>query len=474
MRFNRISIKLGVTIISLLLVVLLPLGFVLNQVVSSFYYSQIEDEINTLSSNYANAITQSGTMKMVQMIETIADFSNVRLVAVDKDGQLIVSSAVPGMDTGMLVSGKQRELLARGEELRGEYVDPSTGSRYLVSAKPFFMGEFFAGGVYVLSSLEDIERSLYQLRQMFILSGAGAFLLALGIILVMSRKLSAPLVQMEKATRKIARGNLETRINMTSGDETGSLAKAINDLAIDLKRYRDTRREFFANISHELRTPITYLEGYANVLKEEFYQTEEEKDQYLTIISNESKRLVRLIEDLFDLSKIEEGKLSLHHESIDLQEIAEDAIQRASLKAKDKGIDLKLVVNNDIELVVGDGLRMQQIFGNLLDNAIRYTDIGSVGIKLESLDTDEVKVTIEDTGKGIPLEELPYIFERFYRVEKSRSREHGGTGLGLSIVKQLTELQEGEIEVYSEVGKGTRFEIKFPKRKNDESESGAE
>lgn len=470
MRFNRISVKLGVTIISLLLVVLLPLGFVINEIVSGFYYDQVEDEIDKLSSRYANAITSSENIMMVPMVETMAEFSDVKLFTVDENGKIIVSSGVPGLVPGNIISNQQRKSLLEGESSHGEYKDPTTGNHFLVSGKPIYMGESFVGGVFVLSSIETIHQSLYQLRQMFILSGVGAFLLALGMILVLSRKLSDPLVQMEKATRKIAKGDLETRVSITSNDESGSLAKAINDLAVDLKRYRDTRREFFANISHELRTPMTYLEGYANILKEGLYQTEEEKIQYLDIIHKESMRVTRLIEDLFELSKIEEGKLALQKEAIDLQEVLENVIQKVKIKADEKEIDIRLYAENGLESVYGDGLRMEQIFSNLLDNAIRYTERGSVKVTMVALKSKLIRVTIEDSGRGIPGDELPYIFERFYRVEKSRSRDFGGTGLGLSIVRNLIELQNGNIRVESEVGSGTRFEVSFPSIETQERE----
>jgi signal transduction histidine kinase len=207
---------------------------------------------------------------------------------------------------------------------------------------------------------------------------------------------------------------------------------------------------------------MTYLEGYANILKEGLYQTEEERIQYLDIIQKESMRVTRLIEDLFELSKIEEGKLTLHKEEIDLQEVLENVIQKVNLKANEKEIELDLSIDDGMESVYGDGLRMEQIFSNLLDNAIRYTERGTVKVSMEVVESKYVKVTIEDTGQGIPKDELPYIFERFYRVEKSRSRDYGGTGLGLSIVKNLIELQDGSIQVESEVGSGTRFEICFP------------
>ena len=267
---------------------------------------------------------------------------------------------------------------------------------------------------------------------------------------------------MEQATRRIAAGNLDTRVTSVSQDEIGSLAMAINDLAKDLQRYRDTRNEFFANISHELKTPITYLEGYANVVSQELYETEEEKRKYLDIISQEAKRLDRLIAELFDLSKMEEGKIPLTPEPVQVSELLHFVIEKVSMKAAAKGLQIKENIEHSNIFIYGDPHRLQQIFLNLLDNAIRYTQHGSITITVKEKH-GMVCTSIEDTGPGIPEDELPYLFERFYRVEKSRSREHGGSGLGLAIAKKLVELHHGKIQVFSEYGKGTTFEVYLQK-----------
>ncbi|MFC4767008.1 sensor histidine kinase [Effusibacillus consociatus] len=462
MRWNRIVLKLGGSIILLFLLVLLPLGFVTDQIFSGFYYRQVQDQIDVLSSRYAQSIANSRDMMTVSMIEMMGNFADVKLFIVDADGKIIANSGVSDVSEGSFVPPAETKTLAQGGSIQKEYEDPVSKDRFLVSGKPILSGNAFYGGVYVLSSIKGVHESVQKVRELLILSGIGAFFLGLGFTFVLSRKLSDPLIQMEKATRQIAKGELDTRVEVTSGDEIGSLAQAVNDLANDLRRYRDNRSEFFANISHELRTPITYLEGYSKVLKDRLYQTEEEKEQYLEIIHQESKRLTRLIDDLFELSKMEEGKVGLNFEWIDLAEIVENSVQKTSLKAKAKGLEIKADIQRDLPLVWGDGLRMEQIFMNLLDNAIRYTEQGGISVQMRSGDRGQVEVLIEDTGIGIPEEELPYIFERFYRVEKSRSREHGGTGLGLAIVKKLVDLQHGTIEVFSQVRKGTRFVIKFP------------
>ena len=461
MILNRIVIKLGGTILLLFLMVLLPLGFVIDRAFSDFYYSEVRTEIEELSSRYAGSLAVSNLSQAPYMIEKMGEFSNIKLYIVDTRGAIIANSGIPSAVKGSSIPAKELLALSQGKSLEKEWIEPLNNQRYLVSGKPIMAENQFYGGVYVVSSLETIDQSVERIRSMLWLSGIGAFFLAVAFIYVLSRKLSDPLIQMEQATRKIAKGDLKTRVSILSKDEMGSLAYAINDLAFDLQKYRESRSEFFSNISHELRTPMTSIEGYTKVLKEKLYETEEEKEQYLDIIHQESIRLTRIIGDLFELSKMEEGKLGFHFEWIDLSEVMDSVIQKTKWKAKEKELEMSAQIEDDLPFVYCDGHRMAQIFTNLLDNAIRYTEQGTISLEMLK-ENNKVKITVEDTGIGISEEELAYIFERFYRVEKSRSREFGGTGLGLAIVKNLVEQQEGSIQVFSKTGIGTRFEIIFP------------
>ncbi len=197
------------------------------------------------------------------------------------------------------------------------------------------------------------------------------------------------------------------------------------------------------------------------MLKQGLYRTEGERLHYLNIIENETERMVRLINDLFDLSKMEEGKIDLQMSTIDLTEVLENALLKVKMDFEKKGLTLKTQIDENVPYIEADGIRLEQIFTNLLGNAVRYTEKGSVSVNVWNAG-NKVHVIIEDTGVGIPEKDLPLVFERFHRVEKSRSRKLGGTGLGLSIVRNLVELQNGTISVSSQVGKGTRFQLSFP------------
>jgi signal transduction histidine kinase len=462
---NSIVTKLGLTILFTIMVILLPLGFVTNKIFLNFYYSQIYEEVDSLSSKYAT-ITDIESKSTLEMFEKLADLTYKEIVVVDKKGSVLGNSGIRVMYKGSKINKVQYELLFNGASVEEEVTDPSSNERYLAIGKPVQQNGEFKGAIFVYASMSDMYVSLERFQDILLLAGAGALLIALGITFIVSKKLASPLLNMEEATRKISSGDYETRLIVHSKDEIGFLARAINDLSMEIKSVRDNRREFFANISHELKTPITYLEGYANVLKNNLVSSKEERDQYLDIIEKEAKRLSTLIDDLFELAKMEEGKIELELQEIDLKDLIKHVSTKSMIRVNKKGLSLKFMNEDEVPSVLGDGLRLEQIMTNLIENAIRYTEKGSITISLSTVRA-VVKVKIKDTGPGIPKEDITHLFERFYRVEKSRSRNHGGTGLGLAIVKNLVELQGGTITVCSELGIGTTFELSLPQYKDD-------
>ncbi|WP_379152655.1 sensor histidine kinase [Paenibacillus sp. sgz5001063] len=462
MKNNIIGFKLGLVIMSVFVIVLLFLGIAIDRMFSSFFYKEMQTETNELASHFT-IMAESQDTTSEQMMRTFAEFSNVSIFNISRDSSINLHSGVHDSADRSFIHTADLARIFAGKSVSFQYKDPA-GHRYFVTGQPIKTGRTISSALYLMSSTASMEQSLASVRDILLLSGMGALVLALGITWFIARVLSRPLVQMQKATRKIAAGELETRLAIRSVDEIGFLAAAINDLAIDLQRYRDTRQEFLANISHELRTPITYLQGYAKVVKGELYETEEEKKQYLDIIDQEAHRIQHLVDDLFELAKMEEGQIPLNLEMVDLKLVVDQAARKLDLAAKEKGLSITVLHSGQAANLHGDRKRMEQIVMNLLENAVRYTDEGKINIQLKYT-SDVVHFIVEDTGMGIPEDELPYIFDRFYRVEKSRSRQYGGTGLGLSIVKKLVELLGGSIGITSKVGVGTRCEVRFPLRK---------
>lgn len=231
----------------------------------------------------------------------------------------------------------------------------------------------------------------------------------------------------------------------------------------ELKKLEQMRKDFVANVSHELKTPITSIKGFTETLLDGAKENEETLEEFLNIILKESGRLETLIQELLDLSKIEQQGYLLSLQRLNIGVLLEEAMKILSGKALDKNIELLFETEEKDVFIEGDMYRLKQVFINLLTNAISYTpNGGKVIITLEDFERNVV-VKIKDTGIGITKKEIPRIFERFYRVDRARSRDSGGTGLGLAIVKHLVEAHKGHIAVESKVGVGTTFMIELPR-----------
>lgn len=230
-----------------------------------------------------------------------------------------------------------------------------------------------------------------------------------------------------------------------------------------IRRLEKMRSEFVANVSHELRTPVTSIKGFSETLLDGAMEDLEISRSFLTIINEESDRLNRLITDILDLSKIEQKKMPLKIEKVDLVQLVHETVRLVREEARARDITIYLPLSTDSTLDA-DRDRLQQVILNLVGNAILYTlEGGEITITVEEIGANQVELTVSDTGIGIPQEHLPRIFERFYRVDKARSRESGGTGLGLAIVKHLVESHHGTIHVESREGEGTVFTVLLPK-----------
>lgn len=231
----------------------------------------------------------------------------------------------------------------------------------------------------------------------------------------------------------------------------------------ELKKLEQMRKDFVANVSHELKTPMTSIKGFSETLLDGAMEDKETREYFLNIILKETDRLQSLINDLLDLSNIEQESFQLNISDVDLKNILEEVTVMIKGKAEQKEIDIETKIEIEHPVIQADLYRIKQIFINLINNALTYT-MNHGKVKIECVDLgDRYKVNISDTGVGISKEQIPRIFERFYRVDKARSRHSGGTGLGLAIVKHIVEAHHGKIDVESEIDKGTIFSVILPK-----------
>ncbi len=266
----------------------------------------------------------------------------------------------------------------------------------------------------------------------------------------------------EKVTMEGKNGEiLEVRLVHFVEESIRGLIGFFHDITEE-KRVEAIKRDFVANVSHELRTPLASIKGYAETLLDGAMDDRETLKNFLSIIDKHANRMTALIDDLLILSKLESQQMPLKLEEVDIKVLIHGVIHGLEKNAKDKGLKLIGDVQKGLPKIMTDKVRLEQVIVNLIDNALKYTNHGEVRVKA-CIEGENLRVDVEDSGTGIPEKDLARIFERFYRVDKGRSRDLGGTGLGLAIVKHIIQAHNGKIWVQSLPGKGTTFTFTIPK-----------
>jgi len=304
-------------------------------------------------------------------------------------------------------------------------------------------------------------------------AGVVASLVAIVLGLLLTGTALKPLRTVRDAARRIGAGDLAYRVPIASRDEVGEVALQFNEMAAALERDERLRRALMADIAHELRTPLAVIRGQAEALQDGVFELTPEN---IAPIYDQSILLGRLVDDLRDLALAEAGSLPLERAQVALDELASRAVAAFQPQAREKGVALSLQVEpaapGALPTVDADPQRLAQVLGNLLSNALRYTPSGgSVVVKVTS-DPKGVSLAVADTGIGIAPEDLPHVFDRFYRADKARTRADGGTGLGLAVARQLVEAHGGQITVQSEPGHGSTFTVRLPRQRPTSSVPG--
>ena len=300
-----------------------------------------------------------------------------------------------------------------------------------------------------------------------------SLIVSVGVAILLSRSISRPVSEITRASEEMAKGNYDQHIEVRSRDEVGRLAEAFNYMARQVSISHRTLRDFLANVSHELRTPLTSVQGFSQAILDGTIRSPAEYSEAAQIINDEAGRMRRMVEDLLLLSKIESGQLPMDRSTLDLRELLRACIKRTAPKAQQKEVTLTLVADQSA-LVSGDEGRLEEVFQNLLDNAVSHTPRGgAITVQLETSSAPahgrgrdakhpeprDVLVKVHNTGSHIPPEDRPRVFERFYQVDKSRTRNGDGLGLGLAIAKEIVLAHGGDITVESDPATGTTFVV---------------
>jgi heavy metal sensor kinase len=352
-------------------------------------------------------------------------------------------------------------ILARvkqGESIFGEIV--SEGVPLRVYVRPMNARGQVIGVIQVAQSLQDVNATLRLLVGLMLAGVVGGLVFASGVGAILAYVALAPIDRMTNTARDIARArDLTRRIeSKPTRDEVGRLAATFNEMLGRIEELFRAQQRFVADVSHELRSPLTAIRGNLDLLRRGAIENREERDTALAAIESESARMQRLVQDLLLLAQADAG-ITIQKNLVELDTLLLEVYRHARMTSTGAKISLG---SEDQAQVLGDADRLKQLLINLVDNACKYTpNGGEVKLSLER-DAHWVRVAIADSGIGIPAQDLPKIFDRFYRVDKSRARDQGGTGLGLAICQWIAEAHGGRIEVQSQVGRGSTFTVWLP------------
>ena len=302
---------------------------------------------------------------------------------------------------------------------------------------------------------------LADMRQSLWISGGLVAGAALVLAVIMTRQITEPVRRLATATADIARGKLDARVESPGDDELGQLGRSFNSMAATLQRQEEERRSMLADIAHELRTPLSVLRGNLEAMLDGLLEPRQEQ---LSVLHEQSLALSRLIDDLRTLSLAAEGHLDLHRQPTDIAELARRVVAEMEAGAGERQVALSVEAPKRLPRPALDSDRIGQVLRNLIDNALRYTPAGGRVSVTARPQGRGVTVAVADTGAGIAPEDLPHVFDRFYRADGSRTRATGGSGLGLAIVKQLVEAHGGRVWAQSEPGRGSAFSFALPLR----------
>jgi len=398
----------------------------------------------------------------------------VEIYMLDGNGKILAFFAEPGkaVKKDYVELRPIQKFLHSAHDMPIEGDDPRhTGKKKPFSAATIDIGESIHGYLYVILGGEQYDSAAEMIKESYIIRTTAISLtviLALtGVVgLMLFALLTKRFRAMTEAVKRFERGNFSQRVAGKSQDEIGQLAKAFNRMADtivanmeELKRTDDLRRELVANVSHDLRSPLASMQGYLEtiLIKDETLPPAERR-KYLQVIFDNTKMLGTLVSELFELSKLDAKQVQPKFEPFSIAELTQDVVMKFKPQAEKLQVDLQASLPKALPMVDADIGMIERALSNLIDNALRFTPAGgAVKVELQNHD-GKVRVAISDTGCGIPAEEIPLVFERFYRVEKSRVRSSGGgAGLGLAIAKRILDLHESEISARSALNTGTTF-----------------
>jgi two-component system phosphate regulon sensor histidine kinase PhoR len=481
---RSVRTQIAVTFFVASVLVVAGLGVFLSFEIEKYFFDRLLSDLRT-QTKVITSLLQEAASRGVSPdlskndLSAIAEAAQMRITLVDSSGIVVYDTSVPDSLLTTLENHADRpEIVDAGRLGTGSDVRLSKSilRDMVYVARKISMPENSSGGfsrlqfVRLSVELTEVNRIMYEIRFRIII--ASVIILAMVVLVsqLVSRRLTKPLVEISDMVNEIKAGNLDQKLPVRSRDEIGRLAGLVNEMTDKLKadieqlnKLERVRTEFLGNVSHELRTPIFSLKGFLETLLEGALSDPAVNKTFIEKAYHHANRLDILLSDLIEISRIESGEMKMSFRYFDCVSLLKNlSADYSDSAAKKKQLLLVKVPDAEV-LVLGDKERLRQALGNIVDNAIKYSAEGATTTVSLAESERSVTLSIADTGMGMENVHLSRIFERFYRVDKTRSRDVGGTGLGLAIAKHIIEAHGSKISVVSEVGKGTRFSLDLKK-----------
>jgi signal transduction histidine kinase len=412
--------------------------------------------------------------QLARRLQNLSDRTASRILLIDQQSGQVLG------DTENTLTGTNLFNLGRPQRfnniLAGEFDD---GGQHWLYATGSLLNA--SGPTEVVAAIPYEPTSLFRdpifLELLRPLLFAGLLALAVSIVLaiIVTRSVTKPMQHVAQAAQKITAGDYDQSVPVEGSREFKELANDFNQMAQKVRDTQQSQRDFLANVTHELKTPLTSIQGFAQAIQDGAASEPEAVRKSAAIIHDEAARMNRLVMDLLELARIESGQIVMRRAPVSIELVLRGVIDRLALRAQRSGVNMQTEITPDIPAIVGDDDRLAQVFNNLIDNALKHTPSdGKIAVTARSISgssavkrgkaLEGVEITVADTGSGIPPEDLSRIFERFYQIDKSRARsKEGSLGLGLSIVKEIVTAHGGTIHAESIVGLGTKFVVWLPR-----------
>ncbi len=448
--------------IGLIFVMLAAAVIVFSVALRSFYYNSADQAItaqantvHALLTKYAADLTVDYAREARSLIESFDSRGSMELMAIAPDGSVITTSS--GFEIRERMDMPDYEAAKTAADGAGHFRGRIGGENVVAVTLMAPTAQESLTAVRVIASLRKVDRLLATVIAVTAALVGAMMLLMLFSGLYFVRSIVMPVNEIGKTARRIARGDFNARLVIKNDDEIGALCETINDMAEELGTAERMKNDFISSVSHELRTPMTAIRGWSETINDAPEDTETVR-KGTRIILAEADRLSQMVEELLDFSRIQSGRLKLNLEKIELLEVLEHVVELQEDRARREGIELSLDEKVDIAVVMADRNRIEQVFINIIDNAIKYSDPGgSVRVTAEGSE-DGYVVTVADKGCGISPRDLPHVKERFYKANLSRR----GNGIGLAVTDQYVTMHRGTLEIASKQGEGTTVTIRLP------------